>query len=256
MTGLLPRWPDSWQSEVIVFSSNTSLVSWISSMPSISSSSVDLSLADPYSTAPNGWGEFSAVIVTVERANPGKLLTHRTSGECSSGTVMSLPSNSTALRSPLLTEEGDDDGDCRKNKNLRSRFDVLFWVCDLLLGLLSPEDGTCWMFVPLSSFSKERALKVCEVTGETLNSFLFISQFGASSIWQANGINQDLIALLWWSFQCGIFENEHSRIRDGQLSVIVHKRQLIGALWKINLGSHFDQSESTKIGKLRLIKVN
>lgn len=61
-------------------------------MPSISSSSVDLSLADLYSTAPNGWGEFSAVIVTVERANPGKLLTHRTSGECCSRTVVSFHS--------------------------------------------------------------------------------------------------------------------------------------------------------------------
>ena len=105
-----------------MFSSNTSLVSLISSMPSISSSSSDLALADPYTTAPNGWGEFSAVIVTAEGANPGELLTHRTSGERCSRTVMSLPSNSTALRSPVLTEEEDDDGDCRKNNNLGSRF--------------------------------------------------------------------------------------------------------------------------------------
>ena len=122
MTGFLPRWPESWQAEMIVFSSNTSLVSWISSMPSISSSSSDLALADPDWTAPNGWGEFSAVIVTVEQANPGDLLVHRTSGECCSCTVMSLPSNCTALGSPVLTEEEDDDGDCRKNKKQGSYF--------------------------------------------------------------------------------------------------------------------------------------
>ena len=256
MTGLLPRWPDSWQSEVIVFSSNTSLVSWISSMPSISSS-VDLSLADPYSTAPNGWSEFSAVIVTVERANPGKLLTHRTSGECCSRTVMSFHSNSTAHRSPVLTEDEDDDGDCRKNNNLRSRFHVPFWVCDLLLSfLLALEDGTCWMLAPLSSFSKELALKVSEVTRETLNFLLFISQFGASSIWQANGINQDLIALLWWSFQCGNYWKLTFKNSGWATFCYCSQKAAIGALWKINLRSHFDQSEGTKIGKLRLIKVN
>lgn len=191
MIGLLPRWLESWQSEVIVFSSNPSLVIWISSMPFISSSSAYLSLADPYSTAPNGLGKFSAVIVTVKGANPGDLWRHRSSTEYSSRNVMSFPSISTGVRSRVLTEEEDDDGDCRKNKHLRSRFDVPFWVCDLLLPfLLTLEDGTCWMFAPLGSFSKELPLKVSEVTGETLNSFLFISQLCASSKWRANGNNR------------------------------------------------------------------